>query len=422
MTAKLSRSLGLVECSLMGIGVILGAGIYALIGKAAALGGNAVWMSFIMAAFVAALTGLSYAELSSFIPKAGGEYYYAKYAFGSFVAYLVSWLLIVGLGIGSAAVALGFAGYFSALFGTEIILSAVILIVLVSLILSYGIKQSAWFAIGCTLLEIVGLLIILWIGLPHLGSVNYLEMPSGFSGIMAAAALIFFAYIGFEEIVQLAEETKNPTKNIPLALLISISVTTILYILVSLAIVSVVGWESLGTSSSPLADVAAIGFGPSAFTVLAVIALFSTANTVLIMLLSASRLSYGMSEDGSFPKVFSKVHSKLKTPYVSTFSVSALAIVIILLLRNIEAVANLTNFSIFITFIIINSSVIILRYKSPDLKRIFRIPFNVANIPLPAVLGILTSILMLFNLGSTILLYGFFVLIIGLLFYLLIKN
>ena len=158
---ELKRTLGLAECTLMGVGVILGAGIYALVGEAAALGGNAVWMSFVLAAVVAAFTGLSYAELASFIPRAGGEYHYAQRAFGNTVAFLVTWLLLVGLAIASAAVALGFGGYFGALAGTGTVWPAVALIAACAGLLSWGIRQSAIFAIGCTILEVIGLVVVL---------------------------------------------------------------------------------------------------------------------------------------------------------------------------------------------------------------------------------------------------------------------
>ena len=307
--SELKRSLGLLECTLMGVGVILGAGIYALVGQAANLAGNAVWMSFIFASLVASCTGLSYAELSSFIPKAGGEYYYARRALGDLAAFLVSWLLLVGIAVAGAAVALGFAGYLNGMVGVDPIWSACLLVVGTAALLIYGIKQSAWVAAACTVLEVIGLFIVIAVGAPKLGGIDYFATaPSGVSGVLSAAALVFFAYIGFEEIVQLSEETRDATKNIPRAILYSIAITTVLYVLVALCAVSVLGWERLGASESPLADVVAESLGRRAFFGLSVIALFSTANTVLILLMSASRLLYGMAEDGKVPKFLAAVH------------------------------------------------------------------------------------------------------------------
>ena len=282
---RLKRELGLVEATLCGVGIILGAGIYALVGKTAGMAGNAVWISFLIAAIVAAFTGLSYAELSSMFPKSGAEYVYTKKAFGKNIAFLVGWLVIVSGIIASTAVALGFAGYFAALFNTPIIPVAIALLLLSSLLLFYGIKQSVKVAVIFTLVEAAGLLLIIIVGLPYIGSVNYFEMPS-LGGVFSAAALIFFAFIGFEEMVRLSEETKKPKKTIPTALVVAIAITTIIYMLVGLSAVGILGWEALGSSDAPLADVANAAL-PGTGGILSIIALFATANTVLLLLLAA---------------------------------------------------------------------------------------------------------------------------------------
>ena len=411
---KLKRSLGLFECMLMGVGVMLGAGIYALVGQAAALAGNMVWLSFFGASIVAGITGLSYAELSSYIPKAGGEYYYARRAFGNLVAFLVTWLLLLGVAVCSATVAVGFAGYLSAMTGVHEIWSAVLLIVAASALLVYGIKQSARVAVVCTVIELVGLVIIIGVGLPRIGTIDYLEMASGGGfGVLSAAALIFFAYIGFEEIVQLAEETRNAPKNIPRALLLSIVVTTILYVIVALCAISVLGWEKLGDSKAPLADVAAVALGQKAFFVLSVIALFSTGNTVLILLMSAARLMYGMAEDGNLPHTFAKVHERFQTPYMATGAVAALAIVLIVTLKKLTVVANLTNFSLLATFAIINAAVIVLRFREPETHRPFQVPVRLGRLPVIPCLGAISSLAMLLFVGWMALIVGTALLLAG---------
>ncbi|MBC8351231.1 MAG: amino acid permease [Planctomycetes bacterium] len=404
---ELKRSLGLVECTLMGVGVMLGAGIYALVGQAASLAGNTVWVSFLVASVVASFTGLSYAELSSFIPKAGGEYYYVNRAFGRLVAFLVTWLLLVGIAVCSAAVALGFAGYLNALIGTDEIWTASFLVMATAALLIYGIKQSAWVAGFCTVLELLGLGIIIAIGLPKLGAIDCFEPAiSGSSGTFAAAALVFFAYIGFEEIVQLAEETRDPEKNIPRSVLLSIAITTVLYVIVALCAISGLGWEKLGTSASPLADVAAVALGHQAFLLLAVIALFSTGNTVLILLMSAARLLYGMAEDGALPQALARIHKSRQSPYVATSAVAIIAIAMIASLRNIAVVANLSNFSLLVTFVIINSAVIVLRFREPQAARPFKIPGNVGSLPLVPVLGVVSSLFMLLFVGWKVIVIG----------------
>ncbi len=416
--AQLKRSLGLVECTLMGVGVMLGAGIYALVGQAALFAGNTVWFSFFAASVVAGFTGLSYAELSSFIPKAGGEYHYVSRAFGRQPAFLVTWLLILGVAVCAATVAIGFAGYLNAMTGAHQVWTATLLVVATAAVLIYGIKQSAWVAAICTAVELLGLGIIIAVGVPKLGTVDYLEpAEGGLAGVFSAAALIFFAYIGFEEIVQLAEETREAPKTIPRSLLLSIVITTVIYVVVALCAISVLSWEELGASSSPLADVAAVALGQSAFFALSIIALFSTANTVLILLMSAARLLYGMAEDGSLPRTLAKVHRSRHSPYVATLVVAAVAVAMILALRNIAIVANVTNFSLLATFAIINAAVVVLRYREPDVDRPFRVPGRVGRLPVIPVLGVLSSLFMLLFVGWTATLVGSGLGILGLLLY-----
>jgi len=416
---RLKRELGLVEATLCGVGIILGAGIYALVGKTAGMAGNAVWISFLIAAIVAAFTGLSYAELSSMFPKSGAEYVYTKKAFGKNIAFLVGWLVIVSGIIASTAVALGFAGYFAALFNTPIIPVAIALLLLSSLLLFYGIKQSVKVAVIFTLIEAAGLLLIIIVGLPYIGSVNYFEMPS-LGGVFSAAALIFFAFIGFEEMVRLSEETKKPKKTIPTALVVAIAITTIIYMLVGLSAVGILGWEALGSSDAPLADVANAAL-PGTGGILSIIALFATANTVLLLLLAASRITYGMAKACSLPRILAKVHQKTRTPWAA-ITLIAISSMLFVFMGNIETVANLTNFTVFITFIIINLSLIRLRYTHPKLKRPFRTPINIGKIPVLAVLGILTSVFLLMNLDLEIHLYGFILLVIGALVHKIISK
>ena len=288
----------------MSVGIILGAGIYVLIGEAAGLSGNGLWLSFILAAIVATLTGLSYAELSSRFPKAGAEYVYVENSFGKTLAWLVGWLIIAGCVIGGATVAMGFARYFYALFGTPVLLTALVMLIVIGIILIAGVKETAALTILFMGVEAAGLVIIIFIGVPYFGSINYLELTHGVKGVIDAGVLIFFGYLGFEGITRLAEETKNPEKNIPKAIIFSLVITTIIYILVGIAAVSVVPWWELSQSEAPLALVAERVLGENSFLVLSVIALFSTFNTALVMLLSGSRLIYGIAERQALPGIF----------------------------------------------------------------------------------------------------------------------
>ena len=203
----LTRSIGLFEAVAYGVGIILGAGIYVLIGPATGLAGNSVWASFIIGALISSLTGLSYAELSTMFPKAAAEYIYVKRAFkNDLLAFLTGWLIIFTGIVSISTVALGFGGYFKAIFSFPIFLSALILIILLSLLNFVGIEKSSKVNILFTAIEVSGLLIVIILGMSKIGTVNYFEAPN-ISGVFGAAALMFFAYLGFEDIVNIAEET-----------------------------------------------------------------------------------------------------------------------------------------------------------------------------------------------------------------------
>jgi len=420
---KLKRELGLWETTLCGVGIILGAGIYALIGEAAGIAGNAVWLSFIVAAIIAAFSGLSYAELSSMFPKASGEYEYARKPFGKTIGFITGWMVIFGAAAAGAAVALGFGGYFAALFGTPIVIAAIAAVMIMAAINFYGIKQSARVAVALTLIEAGGLILIIFMGIPFFGSVDYFAGPiaSGFNGlftgmftgVIAAAALIFFAYIGFEDMVRLSEETKKPTKTIPKALILAILISTIIYILVAISAVSILGWETLGTSAAPLADVAATAFGENAFLILAIAALFSTFNTALLLMIAGSRIIYGMSVQKALPEILDRVHPKRRTPWTAILLTTILCIGFILI-GNLKVVASVTNFFLFLLFIVVNLSAIGLRYKYPKIKRGFRMPVNIGKMPVLALLGVIFSAFLMLSLDINSIIYGIVIIIVGL--------
>lgn len=396
--AELRRVLGLFEITLSGIGIILGAGIYALIGEAAGLAGNAVWLSFAISSLVALLTGLAYAELSSMFPRASAEYEYTAQAFSRFPAFVIGWLIIFSGVIGAATVSLGFAGYFRALTGAPILPAALALAALLAVLIFTGIKQSARVAIAFTLIEAAGLFFVIIVGIPYLGSVNYLEMPFGLSGVFQASALIFFAFIGFEDMVKLSEEAEDPEKNIPRALILAISASIILYILVALCATSVLGWRELSTSSAPFSDIAHAALGRNASLTISVMALFATTNTVLLMLLAASRIVFGMAESSSLPPILASVHPRTKTPWAAIVLVTAMCMAFIFL-QDISFVANVNNFTVFLTFMVINAALIRLRYRRPELARPFRVPYSWGKLPVLPVLGIAVNLFLMLQLS-----------------------
>jgi len=436
---RLKRALGLFEVTVYGVGVILGTGIYALIGKGAGVAGNTLWAAFVFGAIIAALTGLSYAELGTMYPKEAAEYVYAKKATrNKLLPFLIGWLVIFIEIIAASTVALGFGGYFYRLTGYGIasltglgleilsgivpIISAIGLVIILAFLNFYGIKESAKANIIFTSIEMFGLMMIIVLGINFFGSVNYLELPPlGFSGIFSAAILMFFAYLGFEEMVNISEETINPKKVIPKAIIISTVITTLIYILVSISAVSIVPWNVLAKSEAPLADVAGKALPGSSF-LLSIIALFATGNTVLIMLIVGSRMIYGMAhERSSLPAFFARIHPKRKTPWIAILTSTIITIALISL-GNIKLVAEITDFGAFLIFISVNISLIWLRYKEPFVYRVFKVPLNIGKFPVLPLIGTLFIIFMLTRFSWEIVLFCLVLIFIGFLVYLLLKR
>lgn len=412
IAGELERKIGLFGLTASGVGMILGAGIYALIGRAAGVAGNSVWISFLLGAFISSFTGLSYAELSSTIPKAAAEYSYAKEAFkGDLTPFLIGWIIIFTESVSASTVALGFAGYFKGLFNVPVVLTSVILIVLLSLLNLAGIEESSRLNIVFTLIEASGLLLIVILGIPNLGRVDYLEASEGLHGILRASTLIFFAYLGFEDIVNLAEESKSPERDVPKSLILSVIITGVLYVLVAIATVSLADWQELGSSSSPLAFAASRSLGESAFLTMSAIALFATSNTVLILLIVTSRMIYGMARDGSLPRGLSKISGR-GAPWTAITVVIVISSLFVLI-GNIEFVAEITNFGTFIIFASVNLSAIWLRYRKPEWERPFKTPVTIAKIPLVPLLGLLSSGLMLTQFRLDVTALGLFIILIG---------
>lgn len=421
---ELHRHLGLFHTTMYGVGLILGAGIYALIGDAAGETGNSLWFSFILAAVAAVFTGLSYAELSSMYPKAAAEYIYIKNAFKSnFIAFIVGWLTLFVAIISAAAIALGFGGYFTALFGIPIVVAAILIIVGLSFLNFFGIRESSSLNIVFTLIEAAGLALVIWLGLVATGNVevDYFEMPFGLAGVFSAFTLVFFAYIGFENIANIAEEIKNPRWVLPRAIILSISITAIIYILVSVSAVRVLSWQELDASVAPLADVVKKALGQQWHLVILFIALFATTNTVLIMLVSGSRILYGIARDKSLPAILGAIHQKRKTPWIAAIIIGMLSILFVFS-GDIATVASISVFAIIMVFILVNLSLIWLRFKEPNVERTFKVPLNIRKFPVLPALGIITPILGIIQLDSYVLLMGFGVVVSGMIFYLVYNR
>jgi APA family basic amino acid/polyamine antiporter len=365
--------------------------------------GEALPLSVVVAAVVASFTGLSYAELASRFPKGEGDYVYVREAFGSKrLAEVAAFLRVFVGAVSAAAVALAFAGYLGTFVRGPTVPVAVGLVLLASAVNFWGIDVSAKLNLLFTVAEVAGLAIVIWLGRTAWGTVAVFEAPFGVPGVVEGAFLAFFAYLGFGSIVNVAEETEDPTRTVPRAILLAIGITTVFYILVALSAVGVVDWQVLGGSASPLSLVARAAGGDAAAAVVGAIALTSTANTVLILLVSTSRLVYGVSksEYRSFPTLFARIHTGRRTPYLA-IALTGGVTVPFALLRDLGQVAGLANGGLLVVFVLVNSALLKLRFDEPSARGGFTAPLTVGRLSLTALAGLCASLgLLVFYVSS----------------------
>ena len=411
----LKRSVSLFQATTYGVGIILGAGIYALIGEAAGIVGNAIWISFIIAALIAACSAISYAELASIYPRSAAEFVYVKEISGSpLLGFVVGYMTVVTGIIAVAAVALGFSTYFKLYLDTDPVLVAIVLIVAMAAFNFSGIQQSARVNTVLTFIEAGGLIFIIVIGISYVGDVNLLQVDVGSTNgdasawkpMMAAAALIFFAYQGFEDIANIAEETKSPETTVPLALLLSLLITTVIYVLVAVVAVSVVPADALyaasrldSPSEGPLALVASTALqSPMGGNLFTIIALCATANTVLVLHIVTSRMLYGIARDNYLPEFLARVSPANRSP-VSAIVLTTVFCALFTLGGSLEEVANLTNVGVFMVFFMVNLMVLVHRYKNRHSENArssaVALAINLGWFPLLPSLGALFCALML---------------------------
>ncbi len=417
----LKRELSLTDLVMYGLSIIVGAGIYSLIGKAAGISGNSLWLSFVFAGFIAIITGLSYAELSSIFPRNAAEYTYTREAFLSKrFSFSLSWLIIFIGAVAASTIALGFGGYFEALIGTPLLYNALGLIIVLSILGMYGLRESMEALYAMTIATLLGLLAIVAYSWKYIGTVNYFEMPNGISGVLEASAFVFFAYLGFEAIANMSEETRNPKRVVPRAILISIAIATVIYIIVAISSVSAVSWNVLSASNAPVTDIASKVM-PNASFIITIIALFATASTVLTFLIASSRRIYGMTEEHSLPGIFAYVHPKQGTPCVAILSFAVIAS-LFTLINDISFVAKVANFGSFLIFGVVHISLIELRYREPHAKRKYRVPLNIGKFPLLAGVGIVLSSIMMFQFSLFVALISAVIFFSGALVYSMVEN
>jgi APA family basic amino acid/polyamine antiporter len=442
----LKRTLSRTNLVTLGIGAIIGAGIFVLTGQASAqYAGPAIVISFIISGLACAFAGLCYAEFASMIPIAGSAYTYAYATLGEFLAWIIGWDLILEYLFAASTVAVGWSGYvvsfikdfgiyipayLTAATGTVLVdipeagwrpltdnlsadmltkginidmlphvtalfnLPAMFVIALLSSLLVIGIRESANFNNWMVITKVSVIVVFIATGFFFVKYANWHPfVPSntgdwghfGLSGILRAAGVIFFAYIGFDAVSTAAQEAKNPQKDMPVGILGSLSISTVLYILVAIVLTGIVSYTQLN-----VADPVAVGvdaMGKSMFwlrPIIKIAAIAGLSSVILVMLLGQPRIFFSMAKDGLLPPVFSRVHPRFKTPYVSTIITGCTAIVLAGILP-INILGELVSIGTLLAFVIVCSSIIVLRKTRPDIQRPFKTPF-VPWIPLAGAL------------------------------------
>jgi APA family basic amino acid/polyamine antiporter len=401
----LKKRLGVAGLTFYGVGMIVGAGVYSVIGAAAGSAGGGIWVSFALGAFVACLTALSYAELSTMFPRAGAEYAYAKEAFprARVVSFVLGILLTLAAAGTAATVSLAFAGYLAALVPVPQVPVALGLVALLTLVNVLDLSFSNKVNVVFTLVEVGGLVAFVVVGAAH-GDLAGAKPTAPIAGVLTGAALLFFAYLGFEDIVNLAEETEEPSRTLPRAIFISVAVTAVLYVAVGLAAVSLLPAAELAASDAPLST-AARSAAPRVADALALVALFATANTALITLLAGSRLVYGMARDGDAPPALGKVASARGAPWVAVVALGGLAASLVPL-GDVGAVAGLSSFAALIAFVTVNLCLVVLRYRAPSKRRPFRVPLSIGRFPLVPAAALASAGLLLLHFDRDVYLGG----------------
>ena len=427
---QLKRALGPTSLIMLGIGAIIGAGLFSLTGIAAAENsGPAIAISFIIAAIGCAFAGMCYSEFSSMIPISGSAYTYAYATLGEFAAWTIGWALVLEYATGAAAVSISWSAYLISFLqdmginlptiitaspwqpvhlpdGTNafglINLPALIIVILLSLLLIRGVQESAKANAFFVVIKVSIVLIFIVLGFFYIKAQNYHPfIPSntgnfgefGISGILRAAGVIFFAYIGFDAVSTAAQEAKNPQKDMPIGIIGSLIICTVLYILFSLVLVGLVNYKELGVAAPVALAIDQTPYHWLNWCVkLAILA--GLTSVILVLMLGQSRIFFIMARDGLLPKVFSKIHPRYKTPYGSNI-VLMIFVGLFGAYAPLELVGHMTSIGTLLAFVIVCLGVIILRKTRPDLPR----PFKTPLVPLVPILGMLVCLTMMFSLG-----------------------
>lgn len=402
--ASLRKALGAFDLTMLGIGAIIGTGIFVLTGVAAAKhAGPALVLSFILSGLACVFAALCYAEFASTVPVSGSAYTYSYAVFGEIMAWILGWDLVLEYGLASSAVASGWSGYFQGLIGgfgihlptaltgaydpvkgTYIDLPAILIIATIAFLLSRGVKESARFNDTMVIIKITIVLLFIIVGAWYVKPANWSPfMPNGFSGVVAGAAMVFFAYIGFDAVSTAAEEVKNPQRDMPIGIITSLIICTILYIIVSAILTGIVPYNKL-LVNNPVAYALQYVHKDAIAGLISIGAIAGITTVLLVMMFGLTRLLFAMSRDGLLPVIFSNVHAVRKTPVKSTL-LTALLSGIFAGFVPLARLADLTNIGTLFAFTVVSLGVIILRKKQPNLHRAFKVPW-VPFIPMMAIL------------------------------------
>ena len=396
----LRRVLGPVDLTLLGIGAIIGAGIFVLTGVAAATqAGPAIVISYLVAGAACAFAALAYAELAAAIGGCGSAYGYAYAGLGELIAWVIGWDLILEYSVAVSAVAIGWSGYANNALqavglglpagllnapaeGGIVNLPAAAIVLALAVLLGLGVRESIRVNAAMVLVKLLAIGIFLAVAVSHVDPANWSPfMPFGWEGVMGGAALIFFAYIGFDAVSTAAEEARNPQRDLPIGILVSLVVCTLIYILVAGALTGVVAYPTLNVGS-PVADaVLRLGY-PWVAGVVAAGAIAGLTTVMLVLYYGLTRIFLAMSRDGLLPPLFARVHPRTRTP-LPVIVAAGLLMAAVAGLTPIGQVAELVNIGTLAAFFLVSLGVLVLRYTHPDLPRPFRTPFS----PLVPLLG-----------------------------------
>lgn len=429
-TSSLKRCLNALDLTLMGIGAIIGAGIFVLTGIAAATkAGPAIGLSYVLAGLAALFTAFAYAELSSSVGGCGSAYNYSYASFGELVAWIIGWALILEYSVAVSTVSIGWSGYVNNALqamhiylpkdllvdkadGGFVNLPAMLLVFCVAFLLSSGVKQSARFNAIIVFIKLVAITIFIGVAVDNVHPENWHPyFPFGVSGIAAGGALVFFAYIGFDAVSTAAEECVNPKRDLPIGIIVSVLICTVLYVIVSTLLTGIAHYSSLNVSS-PVADsLLRIGY-PIASGLTAIGAIAGLTTVVLVMYYGLTRILFAMSRDGLLPKFVAQLNPKTHTPSLIIYVCGAI-ISLIAGFMPLDQAASLVNIGTLSAFVLVCAGVIALRWMHPNLNRPFKLRFH----PFIPLLGIGFCFYLMANLSALTWKMFFTWLVVGLVIY-----